>query len=188
MDAMLDGIASAGVGLLRLLTRLVLLTLKGMFLLLRGIVLVVTWPARAIFRLVTGSDLRAEQCSRLTGVEFEDYAADVLRGNGYRHVEMTAGSGDQGVDILCTRGGRRFAVQCKNYAGAVGNFAVQEAYAGMQYYDCDVAVVLCPGTFTSGARELAEATGVLLWDGKTLTRMMRRSGRRPHHRRQAGKV
>ena len=103
----------------------------------------------------------------------------MLEDNGFKHVEITKGSGDQGVDILCERNGQTYAIQCKNYAGAVGNFAVQEAYAGAEFYGCDIPVVVCPGTFSRGAIELAESTDVELWDGETLTRMMQRSGRKP---------
>ena len=59
--------------------------------------------------------------------------------------------------------------------------AVQEAYAGAEYYGCDVPAVVCPTMFTASARELAESTGVELWDGERLSHMMRVSGRRPHH-------
>ena len=86
-----------------------------------------------------------------------------------------------GVDILAVRGGKTYAIQCKNYAGAVDNAAVQEAYAGAEYYGCDVPAVVCPTMFTASARELAESTGVELWDGERLSHMMRVSGRRPHH-------
>ena len=79
------------------------------------------------------------------------------------------------------RGGKTYAIQCKNYTGAVGNTAVQEAYAGAEYYGCDIPVVVCPTDFTIPARELAESTGVELWDGEWLSHMMRVSGRRPHH-------
>ena len=72
-------------------------------------------------------------------------------------------------------------MQCKNYADLVGNKAVQEAYAGAEYYGCDTPVVVCPTDFTIPARELAESTGVELWDGERLSHMMRVSGRRPHH-------
>ena len=63
------------------------------------------------------------------------------------------------------------------------NFAVQEAYTGAQFYGCDKAAVICPGEFTRGAKELAQSTGVLLWDGKKLSRMMKISGRRPKKKR-----
>ena len=105
----------------------------------------------------------------------------VLEDNGFRHVEITKCSGDQGADILCERSGKTYAIQCKNYEGTVCNLAVKEAYAAAQYYDCDEAVVICPGQFTRGAKELAASTGVLLWDEKKLSRMMKISGRRPRH-------
>ena len=113
--------------------------------------------------------------------------AQVLRDNGFRHVEVTVECGDQGVDILAVRGGKTYAIQCKNYAGAVGNAAVQEAYAGAEYYGCDVPAVVCP-TDVHGipARELAESTGVELWDGERLSHMMRVSGTTAAPRPEAG--
>ncbi len=119
----------------------------------------------------------AWRCRRLTGEAFEAYFAKVLCDNGFRDVELTRASGDQGVDILAWRNGKRYAIQCKNYAGAVGNAAVQEAFAGARYYDCDIPVVVCPGQFTRAARDLAASTGVRLWDERQLTHMMRISGR-----------
>ena len=46
---------------------------------------------------------------------------------------------------------------------------------------CEVAVVVCPCEFTRAAKELAASTGVLLWDEKKLSRLMKISGRRPKH-------
>lgn len=182
IDRLCEGLAALLVDLFRLIGRGVWLLLRGlgrlMLLLLRGLSMPVVW----LFRRLGAGNRRAAQCLRLTGVEFEDYMALVLADNGFRHVELTPPSGDQGVDILCERGGKRYAIQCKNYEGAVGNFAVQEAYTGAQYYECDVAVVVCPGSFTRAARELAQSTGVLLWDGRHLTHMMKVSGRRPLHK------
>ncbi|MFR0859939.1 MAG: restriction endonuclease [Christensenellales bacterium] len=37
---------------------------------------------------------------------------------------------------------------------------------------CDIPVVVCPTDFTIPARELAESTGVELWDGERLSHMM----------------
>ena len=142
---------------------------------------VLSVPIRLIRRLTAKSNVAA-RCLRLDGPEFEAYVALVLEDNGFRHVELTKGSGDQGADILAERNGKTYAIQCKNYEGTVGNFAVQEAYAGAQFYDCDFAAVICPGEFTRGAKELAASTGVQLWDGRRLSHMMRVSGRRPHRK------
>ena len=168
--ALLAGIGRGLMGLLRGLAR-------GLMGLLRAVCGVPVW----VFRRLTARG-GARRCLRLDGPEFEAYVALVLRDNGFKHVELTKGSGDQGVDILAERNGKTYAIQCKNYEGAVGNFAVQEAYAGAEYYGCEVAAVICPGEFTRGAKELARATGVLLWDERKLSRMMRISGRRLHHR------
>ena len=180
LDRLLEGFAAGVVALLKGIGRLLLLLLKGigmLLLLLRGI----AYPFGRLWRLLVGRRNRAARCMRLTGFEFEEYMAQVLRDNGFRHVEVTVECGDQGVDILAVRNGKTYAIQCKNYVDLVGNKAVQEAYAGAQYYGCDIPVVVCPTDFTIPARELAESTGVELWDGERLSHMMRVSGRRPHH-------
>ena len=169
------------VGLMKVMAKLVLLMLRGLWALVCLIARGLALPFVLLWRRAHSSHRRAEQCLRLTGEEFEQYVALLLADHHYRHIEITKGSGDQGVDILCERNGRSYAIQCKNYDGAVGNFAVQEAYAGAQFYGCDVPVVICPGTFTRGAIELADSTGVELWDGERLSRMMKKSGRKPRH-------
>lgn len=107
----------------------------------------------------------------MSGEEFERFCADRLKRNGYEDVTITGKSGDQGVDITAWKSGQKYAVQCKCYSVPVGNAAVQEAFAGKQFYHCDIAVVMTNSRFTSGARELAKATGVVLWDGDALAAM-----------------
>ncbi len=134
LDRLLEGFAAGVVALLKGIGRLLLLLLKGigmlLLLLLRGI----AYPFGRLWRLLVGRRNRAARCMRLTGFEFEEYMAQVLKDNGFRHVEVTVECGDQGVDILAVRNGKTYAIQCKNYADMVGNKAVQEAYAGAQYY------------------------------------------------------
>ena len=181
LDTLLEGFAAVVVALFRGLGRLIWLILQGMLWLVKQLLLLLAWPFGRLWRLMVGRRNRAQRCLRLTGFEFEEYMAQVLKDNGFRHVEVTVECGDQGVDILAVRGGKTYAIQCKNYADLVGNKAVQEAYAGAEYYGCDTPVVVCPTDFTIPARELAESTGVELWDGERLSHMMRVSGRRPHH-------
>ena len=179
VDALCEGVARLCVGALRGLGRLLALLARGAWALLRLLARAMAAPFVWLARRLSGRKRRAEQCLRLTGPEFEAYFALVLSDNGFKNVQVTKGSGDQGVDILAERNGKSYAIQCKNYDGAVGNFAVQEAYAGAEYYGCELAAVVCPGTFTRAAKELAAETGVLLWDGARLSHMMRVSGRRP---------
>ena len=181
VDALCEGVARLCVGALHGLLHLLALLARGVWALLRLLVRALAAPFAGLARRISGRKRRAEQCLRLSGPEFEAYFALVLSDNGFKNVEITKGSGDQGVDILTERNGRSYAIQCKNYDGAVGNFAVQEAFAGAEYYGCELAAVVCPGTFTRAAKELAAQTGVILWDGERLSHMMRVSGRRPRH-------
>lgn len=100
----------------------------------------------------------------MDGHQFEYFCAEVLSKNGYENVEVTKGSGDQGIDVLAEKDGIKYAVQCKCYSSDVGNKAVQEAFSGKTFYNCHVAVVFTNRYFTASAKELAKKNGVLLWD------------------------
>lgn len=105
-----------------------------------------------------------ELVDAMDGHAFEYWCADLLRDNGFTNVSVTRGSGDQGVDVLAEKEGIRYAIQCKCYSHDLGNTPVQEINAGRTIYHCHIGAVLTNRHFTKGAKEAAEATGVLLWD------------------------
>lgn len=105
-----------------------------------------------------------QQIDCMSGSEFEQFCADILRKNGFYDVRVMGGSGDQGVDIVARKGKSRYAIQCKCYSNKLGNTPVQEVFAGRIHYGCDVAAVMTNNYFTPGAIELARSTGVFLWD------------------------
>ncbi len=100
----------------------------------------------------------------LEGHDFEYYCADLLKEHGFIDVEVTKGSGGFGADILAEKDGVSYAVQCKCYDKPIGVKAVQEAYAGRDYYDCMVGVVMTNQYFTAPAVELAKKLKIMLWD------------------------
>lgn len=106
----------------------------------------------------------------MSGEEFERFCAKVLQDNGFENVKMTKSSGDQGVDIISLKDGIRCAIQCKRYSSNVGNKAVQEVIAGMQYYDCPIGIVMTNSYFTKSAKELADKTEIILWDRNFLSK------------------
>ena len=108
----------------------------------------------------------------MEGHDFEHFCADLLRRRGFLDVEVTKASGDYGVDILAEKDGITYAIQCKCYAVPVGVSAVQEAYAGRDYYDRMVGVVMTNQYFTAPAVEAAKKLKILLWDRGYLDRMM----------------
>lgn len=108
----------------------------------------------------------------MEGHDFEYYCAELLRQQGFQEVEVTRGSGDYGIDILAEKDGITYAIQCKCYSGPVGVKAVQEAYAGRDYYDCMVGAVLTNQYFTQPAVEAAKKLKILLWDRGYLEGML----------------
>ena len=109
-----------------------------------------------------------ERLADLDGRKFEEYCADLLEENGFSHVELTPASSDFGVDIFAEKESITYAIQCKLYDRPVGVKAVQEIYAGRDYYHCMVGAVLSNQSYTSGAVKLAETFNVLLWGDDVL--------------------
>lgn len=112
----------------------------------------------------------------MDGHDFEYFCAEILKKSGFIDVSVTPGSGDQGVDILATKDGIKYAIQCKNYSSTLGNTPIQEVSAGKLYYGCHVGVVMTNSTFTSSATQLATATNILLWDRIKLENMISQIG------------
>lgn len=114
-----------------------------------------------------------ENVDCLDGHSFELFCAELLKSNGYNNVRVTKGSGDMGVDILAEKSGMKYAIQCKCYSSNLGNKPVQEIFAGKEFYHCDVGVVMTNRYFTAGAKKLAEATEILLWDRNVLENLIK---------------
>lgn len=111
----------------------------------------------------------------MSGLEFEEYCAELLTKLGYYNVETTKASGDHGIDILAEKDEVTYAIQCKCYSSNVGNAAVQQALTGKKLYRRDIAVVFTNQYFTPQAIEEATALGVKLWDKDKLNQMIEQS-------------
>ena len=133
-----------------------------LFLIIAGIVLFIKSHRR----------ISPEHFDTLEGHEFEYYCADLLRKKGFIEVEVTKGSGDYGADILAEKDGVTYAIQCKCYTAPIGVKAIQEAYAGRDYYDRMVGAVLTNQYFTTPAVEAAKKLKILLWDRGYLESML----------------
>lgn len=120
-------------------------------------------------------DSELEKIDDMDGHTFEHWCADLLKKAGFQDVEVTQGSGDQGVDILALKDGIKYAIQCKCYSSDLGNKPVQEVNTGKTIYRCQIGAVMTNRYFTAGGKEAAEATGVLLWDRDKLESMLKQA-------------
>ncbi len=136
------------------------------------IALIVLGVGVGIYFLHRAQGKRPSDIDLMEGHDFEYFCAELLRKRGFQEVEVTKGSGDYGIDILAEKDGITYAIQCKCYAAQVGVKAVQEAYAGRDYYDCMVGAVLTNQYFTTPAVEAAKKLKILLWDRGYLETMM----------------
>lgn len=127
------------------------------------------------FLSIKGRHRAAGSWDDMEGREFELFCADLLEKRGFIEIIVTKGSGDYGIDILAEKEGVTYAIQCKRYSGPVGVKAVQEAYAGRDYYDRMVGAVMTNQYFTAPAVEAAERLKILLWDRGYLDSMISES-------------
>ena len=113
-----------------------------------------------------------DELDEMEGLDFEYYCAELLQNRGFIEVEVTKSSGDYGIDILEEKEGVTYAIQCKRYNAPVGVKAVQEAYAGRDFYDRMVGCVLTNQYFTQPAVDAAQKLKILLWDRDYLEEMI----------------
>ncbi len=113
-----------------------------------------------------------DELDEMEGLDFEYYCAELLQNRGFIEVEVTKSSGDYGIDILAEKEGVTYAIQCKRYNAPVGVKAVQEAYAGRDFYDRMVGCVLTNQYFTQPAVDAAQKLKILLWDRDYLEEMI----------------
>lgn len=138
-----------------------------------------SWARRGREGLVRRRGLGA--ADGMSGEEFEDWLAALLRAAGWR-VRHTRVTGDFGADLILGRGDVEVVVQAKRQARPVGVAAVQQASAARLHYGADRAMVITNATFTPAALELAATNDVVLWDRDDIARELLA----PPRRRMAG--
>lgn len=116
-----------------------------------------------------------KQLDKMDGHQFEYACADILKANGYKHVKVTRGSGDFGVDVIAEKDKVRYAIQCKRYNHKLDNTPIQEVVGGLAYYQCDKGAVMTNQYFTEPAKHLAQVNDIELLDRDTLSHMVNRT-------------
>lgn len=109
---------------------------------------------------------------RMSGEEFEEYLAAHFRKLGYK-VKLTPKSNDFGADLILIKEGQKIVVQAKRYQSKIGVKAVQEIIGAKGYYKANRMMVVSNSFYTSGAKKLAAATNVELWDRNTINKLFK---------------
>ncbi|MCA9980978.1 MAG: restriction endonuclease [Anaerolineales bacterium] len=111
---------------------------------------------------------RLNQMQALDPIDFERYVGWLYARDGYS-VSETVTSGDEGVDLILTnRLGRKIIVQCKRYAGNVGQPVVRDLYGAMMHTAAKEAHLVTSGRISRQAEEWAAGKPIKLVDGHDL--------------------
>lgn len=101
--------------------------------------------------------------------QFELLVGETFRRQGYAVHENRGGCADGGVDLVLSRGGEKFLVQCKQWrAYKVGVGVVRELYGVMAARGAAGGFVVSSGRFTEEAFQFANGRNVRLIDGPQL--------------------
>lgn len=122
----------------------------------------------------TGSDTSLE-VSRMTWRQFELLVGEAFRGQGFAVAELGGAGPDGGVDLVLTKDGARYLVQCKQWkAFKVGVSVVRELYGVMAAQRAAGGFLVTSGRLTEEARAFAAGKNITLIDGERLPDFLRR--------------
>lgn len=101
--------------------------------------------------------------------EFEMLVGEAFRRKGFAVAETGGGGADGGVDLVLTKDGEKFLVQCKQWrAFKVGVNVVRELYGVMAARGASGGYVATSGQFTQDAKDFAAGRNITLMDGAAL--------------------
>lgn len=121
----------------------------------------------------TASDA-AGAVNRMTWHEFEQLVGEAFRRQGFAVTELGGNGPDGGVDLVLSKDGERFLVQCKQWrAQKVGVAVVRELYGVMAAKGAAGGFVVTSGRFTDEATAFASGRNVKLIDGTRLSAFLR---------------
>ncbi len=119
---------------------------------------------------------QAEQLAEIQSDEASEYRkriVDSLQEHGWT-TEVTPDSGENGIDIVAERGGRRLGIQCRPTHNAICNTAIKQAHLGRALHKAEAAIVLSDAPCTDSARALARVSGVPLLSEQELPKVFDR--------------
>jgi restriction system protein len=95
----------------------------------------------------------------------------------YGHqAEVAGGISDHGVDVIVQSAqGEKWVVQCKRYAGSVGEPVVRDLFGTLQHEEAQRAYLVTTGSFTAQAQAWAKGKPIVLYDGELLVKLIRRT-------------
>ena len=131
---------------------------------------------KEIARLSIDRLTRLDHLYGLSPQEFEKAIAIMYKSLGYK-VRLTPFTNDRGKDLIMTKGGKRYVVECKRYAKdkKIGRPALRKFFAAKSEEKADKGLFITTGSFAKTAEEYAQNNDIELIDGNELVYLMNKA-------------
>lgn len=118
------------------------------------------------------AEARLAQLDSLSPEEFEEFVAELFEALGF-DVERVGGAGDEGADLLLTRGPLSGVVQCKFHTrGVIGSPELQRFLGAIHHRASHKGFFVTTRTFTLAAERFAADHPIELVDGPRLVELV----------------
>lgn len=111
----------------------------------------------------------------LSGIEFENVCQALVEKMGFT-TQTTKASGDGGIDLIAYNHqpllSGKYIIQCKRYAGSVGEPIIRDLYGVIMSERANKGVLMTTGHFTKSAIGFAEGKPIELIDGIKLKELL----------------
>ena len=126
------------------------------------------WKDKSAIEYRSLSDLK-----RMHPFKFEDYVAKLYKNMGYS-VKQTKRTGDGGKDIVATKNGQTYFVECKRYSDPINVHKMRDFVGACVLGGKDVKGIYdTTSSFTNDAKSAANRIGIQMIDGNKLMSMIR---------------
>lgn len=126
------------------------------------------WKDKSAIEYRSLSDLK-----RMHPFKFEDYVAKLYKNMGYS-VKQTKRTGDGGKDIVATKNGQTYFVECKRYSDPINVHKMRDFVGACVLGSKDVkGIYVTTSSFTNDAKSAANRIGIQMIDGNKLMSMIR---------------
>lgn len=136
--------------------------------------ILITYSDTLFWKDKSGIEYRSlSDLKRMHPFKFEDYVAKLYKNMGYS-VKQTKRTGDGGKDIVATKNGQTYFVECKRYSDPINVHKMRDFVGACVLGGKDVkGVYVTTSSFTNDAKSAANRIGIQMIDGNKLMSMIR---------------
>jgi HJR/Mrr/RecB family endonuclease len=136
--------------------------------------ILITYSDTLFWKDKSGIEYRSlSDLKRMHPFKFEDYIAKLYKNMGYS-VKQTKRTGDGGKDIIATKNGQTYFVECKRYSDPVNVHKMRDFVGACVLGGKDIkGIYVTTSSFTNDAKSAANRIGIKMIDGNKLMSMIR---------------